>query len=477
MDRQLYGNKETVTDIFFRVAFIKESLKKFGAYYYYNIQDNDTPESIANKVYGDPGAHWMILYANDMYDPQFDWPLSYDAFNSYIAQKYKERVATASVSRVAILDGGLGYSNGSIVFEGQTNPKVNAEAFITVDHVGQIIAATMRSNGSGYIITDEPFQANVEHLKNANLAYQKASLTVYMNEPSEQDVIAYTRTTAHHYEKVITRTSSFNGESTVTRILVNGDQLTNGTMIVANNSAIIDQVIARSIGSHYANGYIKFEGGHGSDANASIIVNQYGSIAKIVLNNPGKNYIPGDYIYANVQHLIVNTQLYQTATITVTIKNNGTGNQPIVGEYMEVNTDNKTVFSGNVYSYNASNGYLVLENTRGNFETSVFLVGSNSGANLEILTTSHGLYDYYNNLPANTSSISSAIDQYYFGETVSRVKVSIYDHELERNEHNRQIKIISPTYYTQIQSEFKDMLRTYNDYSSNSIYSSIRRLV
>jgi hypothetical protein len=79
---------EKVTDIFFRVGYIKEVLNNLSSYYTVEVDDGDTPEILAEKVYDDAGAGWMILLANQIIDPQFEWPLSYDAFNSYLISKY-----------------------------------------------------------------------------------------------------------------------------------------------------------------------------------------------------------------------------------------------------------------------------------------------------------------------------------------------------------------------------------------------------
>lgn len=79
---------ETVTNVFFRVAILKEVLNNISSYYVYELDDGDTPEILAEKVYNDPGANWIIIYANKIFDPQFDWPLDYASFNKYIIGKY-----------------------------------------------------------------------------------------------------------------------------------------------------------------------------------------------------------------------------------------------------------------------------------------------------------------------------------------------------------------------------------------------------
>lgn len=81
-------NYSVTTNIFFRLRIIREVLSNMSSYYEYLIADDETPEILAEKVYGNPEAHWIILMANDILDPQYDWPLNYDQFNNYIIKKY-----------------------------------------------------------------------------------------------------------------------------------------------------------------------------------------------------------------------------------------------------------------------------------------------------------------------------------------------------------------------------------------------------
>ena len=79
---------ENVTNIFKRYAILREILSNASSYTLYEVEDGDTPEILAEKVYNDAGAGWMILYANKIIDPQFDWPLSDINFKKYIIEKY-----------------------------------------------------------------------------------------------------------------------------------------------------------------------------------------------------------------------------------------------------------------------------------------------------------------------------------------------------------------------------------------------------
>lgn len=77
-----------VTNIFFRTRILRSVLRNAAAYYEHTVQDGETPEILADRAYGDPEAHWIILYANDVVDPQYDWPLNYKNFNNHIVKKY-----------------------------------------------------------------------------------------------------------------------------------------------------------------------------------------------------------------------------------------------------------------------------------------------------------------------------------------------------------------------------------------------------
>ncbi len=79
---------ESVTNIFKRYGILKDVLSNASSYVLYEVDDNDTPEILAERVYNDAGAGWMILYANKIIDPQFDWPMSDEVFKKYLIEKY-----------------------------------------------------------------------------------------------------------------------------------------------------------------------------------------------------------------------------------------------------------------------------------------------------------------------------------------------------------------------------------------------------
>jgi len=56
----------------------------------YFVKDCDRPDILAHKFYGDSDLHWIILYANYMTNPWYDWPMSYFDLQKYVAKKYDD---------------------------------------------------------------------------------------------------------------------------------------------------------------------------------------------------------------------------------------------------------------------------------------------------------------------------------------------------------------------------------------------------
>jgi hypothetical protein len=82
------GNSKVMTNLLARASVIPEILKDPLLYYTYDIQEGDTPEIIAHKYYGDSYRYWIVLFANELLDPQWDWPMTSAVFEQYLADKY-----------------------------------------------------------------------------------------------------------------------------------------------------------------------------------------------------------------------------------------------------------------------------------------------------------------------------------------------------------------------------------------------------
>tara|TARA_Y100001963_G_scaffold152572_1_gene237672 strand:- start:2272 stop:2802 length:531 start_codon:yes stop_codon:yes gene_type:complete len=82
------GNFSTVTNILRRVGMrtkVKSNKLFFDTY---DVKEGESPESIADKLYGDPELHWVILMINDITDRYHQWPKTTPQFLQHLKDKY-----------------------------------------------------------------------------------------------------------------------------------------------------------------------------------------------------------------------------------------------------------------------------------------------------------------------------------------------------------------------------------------------------
>ena len=83
-----YQSGRLVTDIARRITLSNELKNNTSFFDLYDIKDGETPEMISSDIYGSPMYHWIVLMANDIIDPRFDWPLSQPNLVEYCKTKY-----------------------------------------------------------------------------------------------------------------------------------------------------------------------------------------------------------------------------------------------------------------------------------------------------------------------------------------------------------------------------------------------------
>ena len=76
-------------------ANIKTTTSLFDTY---DVKEGETPELIADKLYGNPEFHWVVLMMNDVVDRYHQWPMSRRQFLAHLNDKY------TNVDGVSIMD-------------------------------------------------------------------------------------------------------------------------------------------------------------------------------------------------------------------------------------------------------------------------------------------------------------------------------------------------------------------------------------
>lgn len=103
-DKQKYT---LATNVLQRVGFRKR-LKNEGDYFIeYNTKDTDRPEIIADKIYGDPNFHWVVLMFNEKLNPTYEWVMTPQELSDLFERKYTGTVCFMNSSDFKIKTGDL----------------------------------------------------------------------------------------------------------------------------------------------------------------------------------------------------------------------------------------------------------------------------------------------------------------------------------------------------------------------------------
>jgi len=181
---------KVVSDITRNVRVLNEILSNITLYDEYDIRDGDTPEIIADKFYGSPMYHWIVMLTNERYDYVNDFPLPIFELEKHIEDKYGFTEVEFNASDNAIV---------SLV----VNTIYKAHPFETGDQViytsdGNTPIGGLINNKTYYVIkvTDSQFKL-ASSRKNA-LALQEIPLTSLSN--GSNTIKLNNQYNVHHYE-------------------------------------------------------------------------------------------------------------------------------------------------------------------------------------------------------------------------------------------------------------------------------------
>jgi len=65
----------------------------------YDVEPGETPDDVAYNYYGDARYAWLILQANNIIDPYWEWPMNTFNFSQFIKKKYGS-IATAQATTI-----------------------------------------------------------------------------------------------------------------------------------------------------------------------------------------------------------------------------------------------------------------------------------------------------------------------------------------------------------------------------------------
>ena len=111
-----------VKNLFKRGKIREDILNELAYFTKYKVIGDDRPDNVSKKMYGTPYLDWLILLSNNIMNIETEWPLTEDAFNKYLLNKYQteEKMYSVHHYETQLLQNSLGRT---IVKKGLEVPK------------------------------------------------------------------------------------------------------------------------------------------------------------------------------------------------------------------------------------------------------------------------------------------------------------------------------------------------------------------
>ena len=109
------GNLIEAKDIFRNIRVAEDADEGITGYEYYYIQDQDRPDVLATKLYGDSTLYWLFWMVNPHLAVYNDWPKSQRVLEKFIARKYSGKAITAPFQSDIVSSSDSKFSQGEKV--------------------------------------------------------------------------------------------------------------------------------------------------------------------------------------------------------------------------------------------------------------------------------------------------------------------------------------------------------------------------
>lgn len=173
------NNFMLLTNLMARTEIIPSLLKNPLVFYSYDMKDSDRPDVVADKYYDDVNKFWLILYSNQIMDPEYDLALSSSKFNSYLNAKYKDAAANSNMDV-------LSYITSTTQEYRKKITTYDPVSLTSTDRTIIIDAATYNTTAIG-VTTNNFYDTNGNVVGSVTQTVSKETVSIYQYETEQNE--------------------------------------------------------------------------------------------------------------------------------------------------------------------------------------------------------------------------------------------------------------------------------------------------
>jgi hypothetical protein len=216
------GKIVTIKDFFRKSTIEQESVNSVISYTFYEIQDGERPDVVADRLYGDSDLHWTFFLVNEM-DNYYQWYKDQTTFENNMKEMYPEYWLTSTNSTDIVSSTGkwllgeiieTGTQKGNVISVQPTFNRIgvaggtwNANDVVTGKVSGKSFTVSSVQNGSDgvdHYVNSEGFKRNTFSTGFSPVTYYTHDYE--MNEKARKIKVIrpeYIRRVVSEFEKVM----------------------------------------------------------------------------------------------------------------------------------------------------------------------------------------------------------------------------------------------------------------------------------
>jgi len=169
----------TVKNLFKRGKLREDIFGNLTYFTKYQIVGDDRPDNVAYEVYGDETLDWLVLLSNNILNVQTEWPLTQQAFDNFLTNKYgtyENFFGTHHYETIQVQDSG----GTTIVPAGITVP-----SNYSVEYYDNILNQYQTATNITTAITNYDYESKIENDKRNIFLLKNDYISIVLNDMEE----------------------------------------------------------------------------------------------------------------------------------------------------------------------------------------------------------------------------------------------------------------------------------------------------
>ena len=169
----------TVKNLFKRGKLREDIFGDLTFFTKYQVIGDDRPDNVAYEVYGDETLDWLVLLSNNILNVQTEWPLTQQAFDNFLTNKYgtyENFFGTHHYETIQVQDSG----GTTIVPAGITVP-----SNYSVEYYDNILNQYQTATNITTAITNYDYESKIENDKRNIFLLKNDYISIVLNDMEE----------------------------------------------------------------------------------------------------------------------------------------------------------------------------------------------------------------------------------------------------------------------------------------------------